>query len=306
MVTSAAKRRRPAADSDDPRVNGESAAEVRMRPATDDDVAAILGIWAANGDTIPEGGVDILTPYLIHLLRTGRVLVAEDSDLVVGFGAVVERTGVTHLADLFVRPDRFGQGIGGRLLDAVFGDAATRTTFASSDPRAMPLYVRTGMSPLWPNLYLDVDASSLPPPSSTAVCEPAEAASLVQLEEVWLGDASTADHRFWASLPEARPFLVVERGRPVAAVHARSRRSGQDRWINRMVMAPDGDPVVTLVAAYRHAAEGGRIGSCLPGPNPALRTLLAGGARIVDHDTYMASDPSLFDPVRRISDGGIL
>ncbi len=287
-------------------MTGAAAAGLRIRPATDDDVGAILGVWAANGDTIPKGGVDILTPYLAHLLRTGRVLVAEDSDRVVGFGAVVERTGVTHLADLFVLPDRFGEGIGGRLLDAVFGDAGARTTFASSDPRAMPLYVRAGMSPLWPNLYLDVDASALPPSSPTAVCEPAETASLVQLEQLWLGDASTADHRFWASLPEARPFVVVDRGQPVAAVHARTRRSGQDRWINRVVMAPDCDPAVVLVAAYRHASEGGRIGSCLPGPNPALRMLLAGGARIIDQDTYMASDPSPFDPLRRISDGGIL
>jgi GNAT superfamily N-acetyltransferase len=281
-------------------------AKVRVRPATDEDVAAILEIWAANGDTVPEGGVDTLTPYLVHLLGAGRVTVAEDPDLVVGFGAVVERAGVTHLADLFVRPDRFGEGIGRRLLEAVFGDAVARTTFASSDPRAMPLYVRAGMSPLWPSLYLDVDGSSLPPPSSDAVCEPADAAGLTQLEAKWLGEASAADHRFWASLAEARPFVVLQGGQPVAAVHARSRRSGQGRWINRLVMAPHADPAVTVVAAYHHAAEGGRIGSCVPGPSPVLRTLLVSGARIIDQDTYMATDPSLLDPVRRISDGGIL
>ena len=144
-------------EGDDAGVSDASAAGVLIRPAAGTDVAAVLGVWAANGDTIPEDGVDILTPYLVHLLSTGRVFVAEDGDQVVGFGAVVERFGVTHLADLFVLPDRFGEGIGGQLLDAVFSDAALRTTFASSDPRAMPLYVRAGMSPLWPNLYLDVD-----------------------------------------------------------------------------------------------------------------------------------------------------
>jgi hypothetical protein len=285
-------------------VSGVSPAGIELRPAAETDMAAITGIWAANGDSIPEGGVDILTPYLAHLLRTGRVVVAVEGEQTVGFGAVVERAGVCHLADLFVLPDRFGEGIGGRLLAAVYGDVECRTTFASSDPRAMPLYVRAGMAPLWPNLYLDVDSHRLPPP--TMVCEPSDPERLVELEQCWLGDASTDDHRFWASLPQARPFVVLDSGEPVAAVHARSRRSGQDRWINRLVMAPDSDPAAVLVSAYHHAAEGGQIGSCLPGPNPALRTLLAAKAQIFDQDTFMASDPSLFDPVRRISDGGIL
>ena len=280
--------------------------QVAIRPATGADTAAIRAIWDANGDEIPEGGVDILAPYLAHLMVAGRVLVAGVADHVVGFAAVVERAGVTHLADLFVLPDRFGQGIGGRLLAAAFGDAARRTTFASSDPRALPLYVRSGMSPLWPNLYLDVHSSKLPPAPSGFVCEPTEPGTLEELERLWLGDANGDDHRFWASLPDARPFVVFQAGRPVAAVHARCRRTGRDRWINRLVLATEVEPVPVLVAAYRHAAEGGRIGSCLPGPSPGLRPLLAAGSRIVDRDTFMASHDSLFDPTRRVTDGGIL
>ena len=90
---------------------------------------------------------------------------------VVGLAAVVERSGVTHLADLFVLPDRFGRGIGGRLLAMILGDATRRTTFASSDPRALPLYVRNGMIPWWPNLYLDIDSGCLPPPSARISCD---------------------------------------------------------------------------------------------------------------------------------------
>jgi GNAT superfamily N-acetyltransferase len=281
--------------------------EVATRPASNEDGAAMIAIWAANGDEIPPGGTDILTPYRDHLLRTGRVLVVCDpGGVVLGFGAVVERSGVTHLADLFVRPDHFGRGIGQRLLAALFGDATRRTTFASADPRALPLYVRSGMSPLWPNLHLDVDVSKLATPAPRLTCEPAGPDSLAELERRWLGSADGDDHRFWASLPEARPFVVAEDGEPVAAAHARARRTGRDRWINRLAVAPDADPAAVLVAAYHHAAEAGRIGSCLPGPSPALRPLLDAGAQIVDRDTFMASDPSLFDPARRISDGGIL
>ena len=51
------------------------------------------------------------------------------------------------LADLFVEPGRLGQGLGRPLLTALFEDAPVRATFASSDPRALPLYVRAGMTP---------------------------------------------------------------------------------------------------------------------------------------------------------------
>ena len=119
----------------DAQMSGVLDAGVAIRPATAADRAVIGAIWAANGDEIPEGGVDILTPYLEHLMATGRVLVAADGDRVIAFAAVVERAGVTHLADLFVLPERFGQGIGGQLLAEILGDAAMRTTFASSDPR---------------------------------------------------------------------------------------------------------------------------------------------------------------------------
>jgi GNAT superfamily N-acetyltransferase len=281
--------------------------EIGVRPACPDDGAAMLAIWAANGDEIPAGGADTLTPYRDHLLRTGRVLVACDRDgRVLGFGAVVERADVTHLADLFVLPDHLGHGIGQRLLAALFGEARQRTTFASADPRALPLYARVGMSPLWPNLYLDVDVSRLPAPPPSLTCAPVGPDRTAELEQRWLGAADRDDHRFWAALPEARPFVVSRDDEPVAAVHARVRRTGRDRWINRLVAAPDADPVTVLVAAYHHAAEGGRVGSCLPGPSPALRPLLEAGARITDRDTFMASDPALFDAARRISDGGIL
>ena len=287
-------------------MSGKSECTVEIRSATSADTAGIRAIWAANGDEIPDGGVDILTPYLAHLMATGRLLVAADGDALVGFAAVVERAGVIHLADLFVLPARFGEGIGGRLLAAILGDAPRRTTFASSDPRALPLYVRNGMTPWWPNLYLDVDSSCLPPPPPTVACEPASPDTLAELERRWLGAADIHDHRFWASLPDARPFVVTEAGQPLAVVHARSRRTGRDRWINRLILAPEVDPVPVLVAAYHHAAEGGRIGSCLPGPSPALPWLLAASCRIIERDTFMASDPSLFDATRRISDGGIL
>ena len=39
---------------------------------------------------------------------------------------------------------------------------------------------------------------------------------------------------------------------------------------------------------------------CLPAPHPAVRTLLAAGWRIEDHDLFMATDPALLDPRRSV------
>lgn len=61
------------------------------------------------------------------------------------------------LTDLFVDPVRHGTGIGRALLAALWpaeDREPARFTFASHDPRAMPLYVRAGLIPYWPLLYL--------------------------------------------------------------------------------------------------------------------------------------------------------
>ena len=122
---------------------------------------------------------------------------------------------------------------------------------------------------------------------------------------VWLGSANAADHQFWAWLPDARPFVVTENRRRLAAGYARARRTGRGRWINWLVPEPEADPIAVLLATFHGAAEGCRIGACVPGPSPPLAPMLAAGCQIIDRDTFMASDPSLFDATRRISDGGI-
>ena len=124
-----------------------------IRAATPDDVPAIRAILASHGNDDPPGqlrGPDIVGPYLRHLLAHHRAMVSETAERgVVAFGAVADTGLAWHLADLFVRTDRLGQGFGRPLLAAVFGDRWPRTTFASDDPRALPSYVRVGMAARW-------------------------------------------------------------------------------------------------------------------------------------------------------------
>ena len=71
-------------------MGGESEARVAIRRATDADTAAIRAVWAPTAIRSPTVGVDILTPYLAHQLRTERVLVAGRTDRADGFAAIAE------------------------------------------------------------------------------------------------------------------------------------------------------------------------------------------------------------------------
>ena len=136
------------------------------------------------------------------------------------------------------------------------------------------------MGAWWPNLYVDGAPAGLAAPPPTIAFQPADVAELDALESSWTGFSRADDHRFWASLPEARPFIVTRRDEPVAIVHARRRRRGEGRWIERAVVAPTADPVGPLLAAFVHAAEGGPIAGCVAGPSPLLPRLL--DARVPD------------------------
>jgi GNAT superfamily N-acetyltransferase len=280
-------------------------AEVSIREAMVTDVTAIRRLLPAHGNDGPVVTVDVIGPYLRHLLDHHRVLVSVQRDVILAFGAVVDTGLSMHLADLFVAPDRLGEGIGRPLLEALFADAPRRTTFASDDPRALPLYARSGMAPLWPNLYLEGTGDALPAPPPSMTLEPADGTRLSALEAEWTGHGRLIDQGYWAT-PAGDGFIMLEDRAPVAIAWARVRQTTPVRTLNRMVIRPDVDPVVPVLAAIRRAARGGSVVATIPGPHPALPVLLNRGFRITDRDQYCASDPSLVDPIHLLPNGGML
>jgi GNAT superfamily N-acetyltransferase len=278
-----------------------------IRPATTDDVAEIRSILAEHGNDGPHPVHDIVGPYVRHLIATGRILVVDnDGNRLAAFGSTVATGRGRHLTDLFVRKDRLGGGIGRPLLDALFGDDWPRTTFASDDPRALPLYIRAGMTPLWPCLYLLGSAASLPDLDAGLAAESADPTWIDALEQEWTGRERATDHAFWAGQADADPFVVLDAGEIVAAGYGRARQVGPERAVDRLLIRPDHDPVGPIVAALRRVARGGTVLACLPGPSPAVRPLLESGFRIRDRDTYMASEPDLVDPTRFLPNPGML
>jgi hypothetical protein len=136
--------------------------------------------------------------------------------------------------------------------------------------------------------------------------EPSDPTRLALLEFEWTGLDRSRDHAFWAMQAEADPFVVVDGGDIVAAGYGRARQKNPARFLDRLVIRPGRDPVGPTCAALRRAARGGSVDASIPGPSPVLRPLLEAGFRIEDRDTFMASEPDLFDPARLLPSGGML
>ena len=279
--------------------------EPAIRAATLDDVPSIRAILAAHGNDGPVTRVDIVGPYVRHLVERHRVLVTVQDGAITAFGAVAHAGVADHLADLFVLPDRLGQGLGRALLQELFAGSRHRTTFASDDPRALPSYVRAGMTPLWVSLYLEGDGGRLPEDPSLDLV-PAGAPALAALELEWTGADRAVDHDFWASQADADAYVIADAHGAVAFAYARAKQNSDVRALDRLLVRPGADPVAPIILALRRAGRGGRVMGVVPGPNPVLPALLEHGFRIVDHDQYLASSPDLVDPARRLPNPGLM
>ena len=269
------------------------------RPATPDDLPAIRAVAAAHGDVFEEGRPD----HVGHELAHGQLAVAQDEETIVGYGGELNRSGVSYLADLFVHPDRLGLGAGSAIMRQLYPDPAMgqRFTYASSDPRAISLYVRFGMRPLTPLLYLVGDPTAsgrLPEPSVRLV--PGDERDMVALDASAFGRPRPQDLEFLVA--RGSQFLVAMDGAsPVGYGFVRQAPHG---GVDAALLNPTGamDPqglTVTVFALLRHAAGlAPAIYVGLLGEFPGLAEVLAAGFRIHDRDSYMATRPDLVDGTR--------
>ncbi len=266
-----------------------------VRTADAGDLPEIARISEANDE--PVGDQDRLgSRYLEHLLRHARLLVAEADAGIVGFAGTIDIPAGRFLTDLFVDPPGHGRGIGRALLAAALPADGPRLTFSSSDPRALPIYVRAGLSPWWPLLYLEAPPGGTQRDPGWPTVEPVEVAEAAALELALIGSDRSRDWTFWAAAPGHVPFRVVDGGRPLAVGFSSPPRLG------RLAIGRDGDPVGVLLASVASGPGGPLTGIAIPGPHPATRALLELGWRIVGHDVYMASGPDLLDPTRLLPD----
>jgi ribosomal protein S18 acetylase RimI-like enzyme len=193
---------------------------MNVRPAADADLPDITRILEVNDEPVSWPGVP-RAPYVEHLLtRPGlRLVVGELDGTVAGVAGSIEvgDPGRRFLTDLFVDPARQSRGLGTAMLRAVMDGATERMTFSSKDPRALGSYVRNGMRPWWPLLYLEVEADRLGPQAAGVVARPGDVAETAELSFAWTGIDRSVDFTFYAGHPDAAGF-VVEIDDGVAAV----------------------------------------------------------------------------------------
>lgn len=277
---------------------------LRVRPMTADDHPGVDRILAANDESVEADGA---WPYLDCVGTCGRAVVGELGGSLVGFAAVVTVGRTAHVSDLFVDPAHQGAGVGGRLLDVVLGGDWPRSTFSSADPRALPVYIRRGMRPGWPGFYVSGPAPDPTVGGPALTVERIAATTMTDVERAISGVDRGCLHRYEAREPGSVHLAVRVGDRYVAAGHARDARKEPGRWLDRLVVGPEVDPLAAVLAALRAAAVPGLpVGACVPGPHPALAILLGAGHRIVDRDTYCESEPGLFDPTRSLPDPALL
>ena len=249
-----------------------------VRAATDDDMAAVRGV-ATEFDVLAAWPGP---PDFLDLERAaGRLVVAETAGRVVGFAGTLVRGGVTHLGDLFVTARRQSSGVGRRLLDAVLPDGSAAVTYASSDPRALALYLSRGLRPLSPLFYLAGDPTRLPTPMTPA--DPAGADDVSDLDALASGGERREQLIWYGRRPGVQAWTVsggYAFVRVIGATAVIGPAGGRD---------PDGATNALLAAAHRigHHARTAKV--AVPGGHPALPRLVAAGFRITDLDTVMVS-----------------
>ena len=271
--------------------------EMIVRDAEERDLESIRDIASSYGNL---GSWPGRPDYLDHELTSGALAVCEDGGEVAGFGGVVPRGPVVHLADLFVRPDRLGKGIGKALLTEILPSEGERITFASSDPRALPLYVRFGMSPMAPLLYLTGNSQAtrrLPDWGVTLV--EAEPAALTDHDRTASGRDRNQDLEF-LQRAGGHCFLALHGKTVVGYGFCRlveATEGVQSEAFLGPVGAPDAvDAASTALALLGWAAgQAGEMTLPVFGPNRVLPVLLEAGFRIHDMDTFMASKEGLLD-----------
>jgi GNAT superfamily N-acetyltransferase len=280
-----------------------------VRLATPADVPGIAAVLAANDEPLEQPGVPGY-PYLEFLLGRGRVTVAQQGGDVIGFASAIPVGSATVVSDLFVHPESHGRGVGSKLLAAALLDDQPRMTFSSADPRALPVYVRAGMRPWWPNLYVRLGPAAIDrlPSAASITVEPAGVEATAELSRSLTGIDRRADFGFYAAQQASAGFVIRDAGEVAGVCWTHHDDDGGGQALAHVWIADGADVTGAVAALFRVAAAAGTgtAWACVPGPNRSVAALLEAGARIFDRDTFCTSDPGWLDPERILPNPSLL
>ena len=291
---------------------------VIFRPAREDDLSAIYEVFYQNEilDNPEPPPASNTPPYLLHVLQTGMLHVAEQDGKILAYAGAITRGTTTFLTDLFVRPDQQSGQLGKTLLHSVLPqNNLVHFTVSSSDYRALALYIRAGMRPQWPVFALRLKKPGCEWPVQSDI-ESIEAApgdpALIRLDEQISGRLRPADHLYWIREEQAVPLWFRRQGQVVGYGYIRL-DAGTIWYPHACSIGPVGatSPEVAancVMAAIHWAIQQAEVIYLeVPGPHPCLATLLERGFHISYVDTFVSTSMKpFFDAQRYIPSGGDL
>lgn len=293
---------------------------VMFRPARENDLRQARAVYYANQLLEnPRTPPPPETPpaMLEHILRTGTLYVAEEQGQVIAFAGAITRGHISFLTDLFVQPEQQSTHLGQTLLQQVMPptEDGIRCTLSSSDPRALALYIRSGMRPQWPHFSLTLaDTTHLKLPASELTISIARAGDpeLLAWDRMVSGRERPQDHAYWINAQQALPLWFQRAGKLVGygyvrpGAHIASHPTACS--LGPIGALAPGDAADCVLAAVDYARQ---VASVLhievPGPHPCLTPLLEARFQIEYADTYMTSAPTaFFDPACYLASGSDL
>ena len=276
-----------------------------IRPADEAELQAVFEVFYQNelldNPQLPLPG-DI-PPYLSHILQTGLLSVAEEDGRILAFAGSITRRNISFLTDLFVLPSSQSGKLGRALLQTVLPqDDLIHCTLSSSDPRALALYIRSGMRPWWPQFALQLSKPAhtwhLAPDMEIIEADASDPA-LLSWDTRISGLSRPQDLEFWVRDERAVPLWFRLRGRIAGYGYV---RFGAWTFSNPRVckIGPMGantpeDAIACVLAAIHWATQRStEVHIDVPGPHPCLKILLERGFHIKSFDTFVCSASSLF------------
>ncbi|HEY7849814.1 MAG TPA: GNAT family N-acetyltransferase [Ktedonobacterales bacterium] len=300
-------------------------ASFRVRAGAPEDLPAVHTIWYRDevaDDPQPPAKGPVLSGFTYELEHGALCVAEDDTGQIIGFGGSVGWDGprgpLTYLADLFIAPDAQSRGVGQAILRALPLHAGGRCVHASTDPRAAALYIRTGMLPLWPNLWLVGDPErgarglgALPGADITLVEAAADDPELATWDLRHFGYARPRDLAWLVASRDAQPFWFQRAGATIGYGFVQ-RRCPESLWrpgawtLGPIGAATPADACDCVCAATRWASEragAARIG--VPGPHLALAPLIEAGCHLVYNETFLASPGAPLPDVTRYLPSGV-
>lgn len=287
-----------------------------IRPALPEDLPTITAVWM-RAEKMPDDVSPGVPTVLPHILATGMMVVAEENGTIVGFGSSFTRSNVRFMGQLFIDPGSQSGGVGRALMEAVMPhDGAELATIASPDRRAVSLYTRHGMFPLWPVYGLKADVANLramPASPVRMVQADRNDPALVRMDAEIGGRHRPEDLDYLFDDRGGVPFWMERDGARIGYCILQVLSNSADGYEDEgsVRIGPLGvhnavDMTDCIRAAVTTALDyGTSIDVLAPGPGDAFRILLDAGLQIRFVDTFMSSNrPPFVDALRMVPGSG--